>query len=97
MLCVAIIVSSSVGSKLVAEWSDLGSAVGKLNQSYSSSGMAILHPNDPIHNANNPIASWTGNSFTDNTDFCDQGGDCGVVLCIQACTSKSSSGGPPCP
>ena len=84
MLCVAVISWGAFGAKVVAEWSDLGSAVGSLDQSYSTSGMAVFHANDPVHNANNPIASWAGSSFSDNSDFCDEGCDCGVNMCIPA-------------
>ena len=82
VLCMAVIIWGAAGAKIVAEWSDVASAVGSLDQSYSVSGMAVYHVNDPVHNANNPIASWAGSSFTDNTDFCDEGCDCGVVMCI---------------
>lgn len=84
MLCVAVISWGSVGSKIVAEWSDYASAIGSLDQSYNLSGMAVFHANDPVHNANNPLARWAGSSFTDNQDFCDQGCRCGVVMCIPA-------------
>lgn len=84
VLCVSVIAWGSVGAKIVAEWSDVGSAVGSLDQSYSVSGMAVFHANDPVHNANNPIAAWAGSSFRDNTDFCDEGCDCGVHMCIPA-------------
>ncbi len=82
MLCIAIIAWSSVGSKIVAEISDIGSALGKISQEWSDTGMAVYHVNDPIHNANNPIASWSGSSNTDYQDFCDQGCNCGIVMCI---------------
>ncbi len=81
MLCVCVIAWGSFGAKVVGEWGDLGSAVGSLNQSFSLTGMAVFHPNH-AHNANNPVASWAGSSFTDSQDFCDQGCDCGVVICL---------------
>ncbi len=82
MLCVAVIAWGSLGSKIVGEWADIGSAIGSLNQNYNMSGMAVYHINDPVHNANNPVASWSGSSFTDYPDFCDQGCNCGIVMCI---------------
>ncbi len=82
ILCIAVIAWGSVGAKIVAEYSDLASAVGSLDQSYTISGMAVYHVNDPVHNANNPIAFWAGSGKHDNVDFCDQGCDCGVVMCI---------------
>ncbi len=84
ILCIGVIAWGSVGSKIVAEWSDVASAIGSLDQSYAISGMAVYHVNDPLHAANNPIASWAGSSFTDNQDFCDAGCNCGVVMCIAA-------------
>ncbi len=84
LMCCLVIGWGSIGSKALAEVSDIGSAIGSLDQSYSMSGMAVYHVNDPVHNANNPIASWAGSSFSDNTDFCDEGCDCGVVMCIAA-------------
>ena len=88
-ICMAVIIWGSVGAKIVAEWSDVASAVGSLDQSYTISGMAVYHVNDPVHNANNPLASWNGQSFTDNTDFCDDGCDCGVVMCIPAAGAEA--------
>lgn len=82
MLCICVIAWGSFGTKVVAEWGDLGSAIGSLDQSYTVSGMAVYHVNDPVHDANNPIASWAGSSFSDNQDFCDEGCDCGIVMCI---------------
>ncbi len=83
MLCIAVISWGSLGSKLVGEWGDIGSAVGSLDQSFTLSGMAVYHPNH-AHDANNPIASWAGSSFSDQGDFCDQGCSCGIVMCIAA-------------
>lgn len=84
MLCLIIICWGAFGPKAVAEWSDIGSAIGSLDQSYTMSGMAVYHVNDPVHDANNPIATWAGSTFSDNDDFCDEGCDCGVVMCIPA-------------
>jgi len=81
-MCAVIIACASFGAKLVGEWGDIGSAVGSLNQSYSTSGMAVYHANDPVHNANNPVARWAGSTYTDFQDFCDTGNTCGVVMCI---------------
>ncbi len=90
ILCVAVIAWGSVGAKIVAEWGDIGSAIGSLNQSYTLSGMAVFHPNH-VHNANNPLASWGGSSFTDSGDFCDQGCECGIVLCISGSETNYKS------
>ncbi len=81
VLCVCVIAWGSFGAKVVGEWADLGGAIGSLNQSFTLTGMAVYHPNH-AHNANNPVASWAGSSYTDYQDFCDQGCTCGVVICI---------------
>ena len=83
VLCASVIIWGAVGAKIIAEWSDFASAVGSLDQSYSISGMAVYHVNDPVHNnPNNAIAAWSGSSFNDGPDFCDNGCDCGVQMCI---------------
>jgi hypothetical protein len=80
ILCVVIIAWASLGSKLVAEFGDLGAAVGSLNQSYTITGMAVGHPNDPNHPTD--VATWAGSTYHDDVDFCDEGGTCGVRFCI---------------
>ncbi len=85
VICIVGCISfTSYMGKIIAEWSDIASAIGSLDQTYSTSGMQVFHANDPVHDANNPIASWAGSSFSDNTDFCDEGCDCGVVMCLPA-------------
>jgi len=79
VLCVAVIAWGSFGAKVVAEWGDIGAAVGSLNQSYTLTGMQVFHPN---HHANTPVASWSGSSYTDSQDFCDQGCNCGIEICV---------------
>ncbi|MEP7008849.1 MAG: hypothetical protein ABJC13_00850 [Acidobacteriota bacterium] len=80
MICCVAIGWSSISAKIIGEIGDLGSAIGSLNQSYSMSGMAVGHPTDPVHPTD--IAFWRGSSFEDHQDFCDQGGTCGVRMCI---------------
>jgi hypothetical protein len=80
LLCIVIIGWASLGSKLIAEFGDLGSAVGSLNQSFSTTGMAVGHPNDPNHPTD--VATWAGSVFVDTADFCDQNPTCGVRFCI---------------
>lgn len=80
LLCVVVIGWAAAGSKIVAEYGDIGSAVGSLNQSFFTSGMAVAHPDDPVHPE--PLAVWNGSRFHDNPDFCDQGDACGVIVCI---------------
>ncbi len=80
MLCCVAIGWSSICAKLIGEIGDLGGAIGSLNQSYSLSGMAVGHPTDPVHPAD--VATWSGSAFVDTQDFCDQGGRCGVRMCI---------------
>lgn len=80
ILCIAVITWGAVGAKVVAEWGDLGSAVGSLDQSFGISGTAVFHAEDPVHNANNPIASWAGSSFSDSQDFCDENESCGIHI-----------------
>ena len=82
VLAAVIIGGSSFGAKLIGEFSDLGTAVGTLNQSYSMTGMAVGHPNDARHPQD--IASTSGSSFTDTQDFCDNDPNCacGVRVCV---------------
>lgn len=81
VLCLAVVARGAIGAKVVAEWADLGAAVGSLDQGYSTSGVAVFHANDPVHDANNPLASWAGSAFADAPDFCDTPAcDGGVVL-----------------
>jgi hypothetical protein len=80
MLCVVLVAWASFGTKIVAEFGDIGAAVGSLNQSYTITGVAIFHPNDPNHPTD--VATWTGSSFHDAPDFCDEGGACGVRFCV---------------
>jgi hypothetical protein len=80
MLCVVVIGWASVGSKIIGEYADIGSAVGSLNQSFFTSGMVVQHPADPVHPE--PVAFWAGSSFEDHEDFCDAGLTCGVIACI---------------
>ena len=80
LLCVVIIGCASLGAKIIGELGDIGAAVGSLNQSFTTSGAAVGHPTDPVHPQD--IATWSGSSFTDTQDFCDQGCTCGVRMCI---------------
>ncbi len=81
MMCVLVISWGALGSKLVSEVGDIGTAVGSLNQGYTMTGMAVGHPNDPNHPTD--IATWGGSSFGDGPDFCDTAAcDAGVRLCI---------------
>jgi len=82
VLSVVIIGWSSFGSKLIGEMSDLGSAVGSLNQSYTYTGMAVGHPGDARHPQD--VATTSGSTFTDTQDFCDNDPNCacGVRMCI---------------
>ena len=83
VLCVVVIAFGAVGAKVVAEWADFGAAAGSLDQGYRAGGAAVFHPNDPVHDANNPIARWAGSAFADAPDFCDTPAcDGGVVLCL---------------
>lgn len=85
ILCIAVITWATVGTKVVAEWGDLGTAVGSLDQSFTVSGMTVFHEEDPVHNENNPIVSWTGSSFADGSDFCDEGSSCGIHIDPDSC------------
>ena len=82
MMCCSVIMAGSLGSKIIAEAGDIGSAISSLNQSFTMTGVAVGHPNDPNHPTD--IAVWSGASFTDLQDFCDQSATCGVRLCINA-------------
>jgi hypothetical protein len=93
-LCVLVAICGSFGSKLIGEWGDLGAAIGSLNQSYTLTGIAVGHPNDPNHPTD--VAVWAGSSFTDTQDFCDQSATCGVRAC-QAPTPEGNGGGAPPP
>lgn len=46
MLCVAVIAWAAFSAKYSAEWADVGSGLNGLNQNYTKTGMAIVHP-DP--------------------------------------------------
>lgn len=96
VLCLAVLAWGAVGAKVVAEWADLGAAVGSLDQGYSTSGMAVFHPNDPVHDGNNPVARWAGSAFADAPDFCDTPAcDGGVVLCtVIGGESSGATAGP---
>ena len=92
ILCVSIVTWGAVGPKITDEWVDIASTIGSLDQSYSVTGMAVFHPNDPVHNMANPIASWAGSQFSDNEDFCEccePGCTGGRVLCIAASGPES--------
>ncbi len=75
-----LIMTSSLASKMLAEAGDLGSALSSLSQSFTVTGLAVGHPNDPNHPTD--IATWGGSSFQDTLDFCDQSATCGVRICI---------------
>jgi hypothetical protein len=94
--CVSIIAWGSLGSKVLGEVGDVGAMIGSLNQSYTLTGIAVGHPNDPNHPTD--VATWAGSSFTDTQDFCDQSSSCGVRAC-QAPTQEplAGGGGPPPP
>jgi hypothetical protein len=77
--CVSIIAWGSLGSKVLGEVGDVGAMIGSLNQSYTLTGIAVGHPNDPNHPTD--IAVWAGSSFVDTQDFCDQSSSCGVRAC----------------
>jgi hypothetical protein len=83
VMCMLVIGWAAIGAKVVAEMSDIGSAVGSLDQTYRTSGMLVGH-NGTTHPATpqGALAYWAGSGFNDNADFCDQGCDCGVVMCI---------------
>lgn len=95
MLCVVIIAWASFGTKIVAELGDIGAAVGSLNQSYTITGVAIFHPNDPNHPTD--VAVWSGSGYLDVQDFCDVGGTCGVRFCIPPVPEEPVGGGGPPP
>jgi hypothetical protein len=78
--CICIIAAGSLGSKILGEVGDVGAAIGSLNQSYTLTGIAVGHPNDPNHPTD--VATWAGSSFVDTQDFCDQSSSCGVRACI---------------
>ena len=82
MMCCSVIMAGTLGSKIIAEAADIGSAISSLNQSFTMTGVAVGHPNDPNHPTD--VASWAGASFVDSLDFCDQSATCGVRLCINA-------------
>lgn len=83
LMCLLVIGWASLSAKVLAEISDIGNAVGSLDQSFRTNGMAVGH-NGTAHppTANGGIAFWAGSQYTDNEDFCDAGCDCGVVMCI---------------
>ena len=88
--CICIIAAGSLGSKILGEVGDVGAAIGSLNQSYTLTGIAVGHPNDPNHPTD--VATWAGSSFVDTADFCDQSSSCGVRAC-QAPTPETGGGG----
>jgi hypothetical protein len=69
--------SASIGTELAAEYADLGSAIGALDQSYSLGGMAVAHPDDPT--GGGAAATWAGSAFTDDDANVPS---CGVFVCI---------------
>ncbi len=91
--CICLIAAGSLGSKILGEVGDVGSAIGSLNQSYTLTGIAVGHPNDPTHPTD--VAAWAGSSFTDTTDFCDQSASCGVRACIAPTPEGAGGGGGP--
>ena len=84
MVCALVVGGSALSSKLVGELGDVGSAVGSLNQSFTTSGMAVGHPGDARHPQD--VATCSGSTFTDTQDFCDNDPNCscGVRFCIPA-------------
>ncbi|MEE8522344.1 MAG: hypothetical protein V3T72_00305 [Thermoanaerobaculia bacterium] len=93
--CIYIIGSGLIGSSVLGEFGDFARAIGSLNQSYTSTGLAVGHPNDPTHPTD--VATWAGSSFVDTLDFCDQGGG-GVRNCIAPAPEALGGGaGPPPP
>ena len=83
-LCIIIVCCGAFGPKIVGEWIDLKLALVSLDHSYSLTGVAVGHPNDPTHPTD--IASWAGSAFDDDAGF---GNDatCGVRNC-QAPTAE---------
>ena len=84
MVCALVVGGSALSSKVVGELGDVGSAVGSLNQSFTTSGMAVGHPGDARHPQD--VATCSGSTFTDTQDFCDNDPNCscGVRFCIPA-------------
>lgn len=78
--------ATSLGAKLVGEMSDVGTAVGSLNQSYTFTGLAVGHPADPNHPID--IATVSGSTYGDTLDFCDNDPNCacGVRFCLAPST-----------
>jgi hypothetical protein len=73
---------TSLYAKVSAELGDIGAAVGSLNQSFSSSGVAVIS-----HSGTHlgfDLWRWSGSTFLDQSDFCDCDPDCacGIVICI---------------
>ncbi len=80
LICVLVICAGAFGPKVIAEWADIGGAIGAWNQSYTLTGVAVGHPNDPNHPTD--IATWSGSGYSDHPDFCDQTEcTCGVRVC----------------
>lgn len=71
--------ASSLGSRVSQEFSDLGAAVGSLDQSYSLGGMAVAHPGDPAQAE--ALAAWAGSRFVDEGAGAPAATS-GVVLCV---------------
>jgi hypothetical protein len=96
--CICFMAAGSLGSKILAEVGDVGSAVGSLNQSYTLTGAAV-HPNEPTApellgpGGGGAVTERAGSSFTDTADFCDQGPSCGIRTCIPAIPEAPGGGG----
>jgi hypothetical protein len=77
--CMTVVCATLVGTKVLGEYGDIGSAIGSMSQSYFITGIAVGHPNDPNHPTN--LVSWAGSGYNDFTDFCDEAG-CGLQVCV---------------
>ncbi len=85
ILVIGVIVGlSSVQTAVVTELADTASAIGALNQSYSSGGATGHH------------SSTNGQSWVDAQDSCDEDDACGQVgdasACVTICVAKANEG-----
>ncbi len=61
---------ATLRNSVVQEFGDLATAIGSLNQSYEYTGNDWTDPK-----CSGASASVPGSSYTDQPDFCDEGGD----------------------
>lgn len=76
----SLLVVGVVSTSILDEVADLGSAVGRLNTSFTLTGTTVDPLGEPQDAA--ALAEGSGSIFADSADYCDQGATCGVRRCI---------------